>query len=299
MTQHLYISQIRTALPDLAFEKLEQSGGPFADVMVVNGEWVFRFPRTREGVQRIVAESSLLNALQDRLPLPIPRPVHMRFDPPVPGLAFLGYRRLPGQPLENAALAQVRDPFARDDLAQQLAGFLRALHAQPLAGLPAAFPGRKPSDPPADQRPAWEALYAAVRESLVPSMRPDAARAVTALFEAYLDDPALQAFEPCLRHGGFHGGSIRWEPPAARITAVVDFSMCAPGDPAYDLAALAALDGDLLERVAARYAPDPALRAALLARARFYQGTFALQEALAGLRGGDQAAYQSGMEGYI
>ena len=44
---------------------------------------------------------------------------------------------------------------------------------------------------------------------------------------------------------------------------------------------------------------DPARLAELLARARFYRGTFALQEALDGLRDGDQEAYRRGMETYI
>jgi aminoglycoside 2''-phosphotransferase len=36
-----------------------------------------------------------------------------------------------------------------------------------------------------------------------------------------------------------------------------------------------------------------------LARAAFYRGTFALQEALHGVRTGDQEAYQDGMASYV
>ena len=303
MTQHLYISQIRTALPDLAFDKLEQTGGQFADVMIINSEWVFRFPRYREGVARMVAETNLLTALQGRLPLPIPHPVHSRFEPPVPGLSFVGYRRLPGQPLLPEALAEVRNEFVRDDLAHQLAEFLRSLHHLPLAELPADLPGRMQGEASGEQRPAWEQMYADVRSKLFATMRPDARKTVTTLFEAYLDNASLHRFEPCLRHGHFGGANILWQPggegAGARVTAVIDFSSCAPGDPAYDLASIATLGGDFFERLAPRYAPDPTRRAALLARARFYQGTFALEEALAGLRDGDQHAYAHGMEDYI
>ena len=42
-----------------------------------------------------------------------------------------------------------------------------------------------------------------------------------------------------------------------------------------------------------------ALDPALLARARFYRATFALTEALDGLRDGDQEAYRRGMESYL
>lgn len=299
MTQLLYISQIRTALPDIAFDSLEQTGSQNNDVVILNREWIFRFPRTRDGVQRLQAETQLLDALQGRLPLPVPHIAHQRFDPPVPGLAFAGCRRLPGQPLLPDSLAPLRSEFLRDDLASQLAGFLRALHNLPFSELPPEFPGIAPGQPPAEQRSTWETLYAEVRARLFPAMRPDARRELTAHFEAYLDDPALHVFDPCPRHGDFGGSSILWDAEAVRITAVLDFSHCAPGDPAYDLASASAIDADLFERLAPRYAPDPTRRAVLLARARFYRGTFALQEALSGLRHSDSAAYQRGMEGYI
>jgi aminoglycoside 2''-phosphotransferase len=255
----------------------------------------------------MVAETNLLSALQGRLPLPIPHPIYTRFDPPIPGLAFVGYRRLPGQPLLPAGLAAVRNEFVRDDLARQLAEFLRALHNLPLANLPADLPGCPPGQPPGEQRATWESMYAAVREKLFAAMRPDARRAVSALFESYLDDSSLHNFEPCLRHGDFGGDNILWQPPAegspnnsgAQVTAILDFTCCAPGDPAYDLASVATLGADLFERLALRYAPDPTHRAGLLARVRFYQGTFALEEALSGLEDGDTQAYARGMENYL
>jgi aminoglycoside 2''-phosphotransferase len=37
----------------------------------------------------------------------------------------------------------------------------------------------------------------------------------------------------------------------------------------------------------------------LLARVRFYKGTFALYEALFGIENGDQAAFEAGMKTYI
>jgi aminoglycoside 2''-phosphotransferase len=290
-THLLYLSQIRTVLPSAPFDKIEQSGGEFNDVVVINGEWVFRFPRYREGVAQITAEANLLTALRGRLPLPIPDPVYQHIEPPVPGLAFMGYQRLPGEPLYREALDQARDIWVREDLAVQLAGFLRALHTIPLTEVPAALHAE-------DGREQWERMYAEVRAKLFPAMRPDARREVTALFEGYLDDPALQEFIPCLRHGDFGGSNILWDPAKGQITGVVDFSYCAPGDPAVDLAGIWSLGNDFIDRLAPRYERDETRRAALLARARFYRGTFALMEALDGLKYNDPGAYQRGMEGY-
>lgn len=267
--------------------------------MIINKEWVFRFPRYRAGVARLADEARLLEALRGLLPLAVPDPVHQSFDPPVPGLAFIGYPYLPGEPLSPEWLAGVRDEFTLDELATQLAGFLRALHHLPLTSLPPALPGRPPGDVIADSRGEWEKMYTQAREKLFFAMRPDARRQVTAHFEAYLDDPSLHDFTPCLRHGDFGGTNILWDPERGLVNAVIDFAFCAPGDPAYDLASVWTLGEDFFQRLAPRYELAETLRTGLLARARFYRGTFALSEALDGLRDNDPEAYQHGMENFI
>lgn len=323
-THLLYLSQIRTAIPSMPFETIEQASGQFNDVVAINGEWIFRFPRYREGVTRIMAESRLLETLRGRLPLPIPDPLHQRFDPPVPGLAFMGYKRLPGEPLTRDSLANVTDEWVRNDLASQLAAFLRALHHLPLTPTTPAQPEGKTAplrssggftteplprtaplhailvDPQVHEvRAEWEAMYAQVREKLFPAMRTDARREVSMLFESYLDDRALQTFNPALRHGDFGGSNILWDPAQGRVTAVIDFSYCGLGDPAYDLASVSTLSNDFYLRLVTRYEPDQAALVPMLARARFYRGTFALTEALSGLRDNDAEAYRSGMEDYV
>lgn len=298
-TEHLYLSQIRTVLPSISLDWVEITGSQFHDVLIINKTWVFRFPRYRDGVARLIAEAKLLEALRGRLPLAVPDPIHQRFDPPVPGLAFMGYPFIPGEPFTQQWLDQVHDEFVRDDLARQLAGFLRALHSLPLASLPAALPGGPSHIALSESRDSWAAMYAEVRQKLFPSMRPDARRQVAAHFEAFLDDPALHDFAPALRHGDFGGSNILWDPERGIINAVIDFSFCAAGDPACDLASIWTLGDDFFQRLAPWYDPDPARRQPLLARAHFYRGTFALKEALDGLRYNDQQAYQHGMEAFI
>ena len=295
-TQVLYLSQIRTVLRNTDIERIDPAEGQFNDIVMINKEWVFRFPRYREGVARLINETRLLEALRGRLPLPIPDPIYQVFEPPVPGLAFMGYHLLPGEPFIRAALDQVSSEWVRDDLASQLARFLRSMHAMPLDELEGLVPDFLR---PADGRAEWEVMYAQAREKLFPAMRPDARRQVSEHFEAYLDDSSLHSFNPCLRHGDFGGSNILWDSAQGKITAVIDFSFCALGDPAADLASISTLGEDFFSRLVSLYELNDARRAALLARARFYRGTFALQEALAGLRDNNRNAYQSGMEEYV
>jgi aminoglycoside 2''-phosphotransferase len=302
MTQHLYLSLISEHLPKLFFHQVEQTGGQFNDILVVNREWIFRFPRYRDGVNQLIAEAQLLDALQGKLPLAVPRMIIRNFEPPVPGLAFSGYRRILGEAIKSENI-QMLTNAGRDSLARQLAGFLLALHRIPVTDLPQYLPGAQRGEGEmnslvCDLRQQWEAFYTDVRQKLFPAIREDARKSVTQHFEAYLDDPALQAFIPCLRHGDFGGDNLLWDPAWGQACGVIDFSFCAIGDPAIDLASVSTLGEDFFNRLAARYEPDVQKLEPMLARAQFYRGTFALMEALDGLRDGDEAAYQRGMESY-
>jgi aminoglycoside 2''-phosphotransferase len=302
MTQHLYLSLISEHLPKLFFHQIEQAGGQFHDVLIVNREWIFRFPRYREGVNQLIAEAFLLDSLQGKLPLAVPRMIVKNFEPPVPGLAFSGHRRIPGETISTKDI-QLLSPSGRDSLAGQLAGFLSALHKIPLTEIPQNLPGRQSADgeikgPVCDLRADWETFYSAVRQKLFHTMRDDARKSVADHFEAYLDDPALQTFLPCLRHGDFGGDNLIWDPAWGQACGVIDFSFCAVGDPAIDLASASTLGDDFFARLSARYEPDAKKRELLLSRARFYRGTFALMEALDGLRDGDEKAYLRGIEMY-
>jgi len=286
----------------MLFERVEQSGGQRSDVLVINDVWIFRFPRLRDEVARMIAETHLLKALRGRLPLPIPEPVYHSFDYPVPGLAFVGYRRLPGEPFTRDSLGKSGDRQKHVHLAGQLVEFLRALHGIPLESLNQSNgvgSGMVIQPQVQDRRETWEALYMAVRRELFTAMREDARQAVTEHFERYLDDSALQSFTPALRHGDFCGENILWDPQRGKITGVQDFTNCAVGDPALDLAAISTLGEDFSALILRAYAAEAQDQALLKARMRFYLGTFALQEALAGLHERDQAAYLRGMASFV
>jgi aminoglycoside phosphotransferase (APT) family kinase protein len=94
---------------------------------LVNGAWVFRFPRRSIAVPLLERECKLLPAIAPTVPLPIPVPVYVGAPSSAFPWPFAGYRRLEGQ---TACSASFSDE-ARLDLAEPLARFLRALHAFP------------------------------------------------------------------------------------------------------------------------------------------------------------------------
>ena len=87
-------------MPDLQIDSVHWMRGQFNTVLVINQEWLARFPRYQAGVDILSAEVALLDALHNQLPVATPRiDVHKK-EPPVPGLVFAAYRLLPGVSLD-------------------------------------------------------------------------------------------------------------------------------------------------------------------------------------------------------
>lgn len=310
MQPDAYAAQIKAHYPQRRIDtvKLTDWGGQYNDILLVNGDTIFRFPKYELGVSLIANELAVLQTLQSRLPLPIPDPRYHHIA--TAGRSFIGYPRLPGAPLSRRRLA-ASSPAVQRRVAGQLAAFMRALQAVPVAlnwpdeaqaiahleatmshlfDIPTAELAL--TAPIGDTLPIYRGLFHAFRRHLYPHMRPDARAAMDAHFEAYFADPALHTFEPAWRHGDFGGSNILFD--GERLTAVLDFSFTGVGDPAIDLAAVSTLGEPFLELVLEQFPEGRAL----LPRARFYRGVFALEEALHGVLFDDPNAFEAGIEMY-
>ena len=96
--------------------------------LLVNGTWVFRFPKTTEVEMQIAVEALLLPAIADRLPLQIPRFHFLGRPGEYFPRRFVGYQKLAGGPgieLDPGELASGE--------AAAIGRFLAALHAVPTA----------------------------------------------------------------------------------------------------------------------------------------------------------------------
>jgi aminoglycoside phosphotransferase (APT) family kinase protein len=131
----------RTVSPELARDLIEKQFPELAPVRaespsegwdniayLVNGTYIFRFPRRTIAVDLIRTEAKVLPVIAPRLPLSIPVPVFLghpdeRFPWP-----FAGYRRISG---ETACRADL-DEEQRIRAAEPLARFLSALHQVPV-----------------------------------------------------------------------------------------------------------------------------------------------------------------------
>ena len=169
----------------------------------------------------------------------------------------MGYARLPGEPLMRERFDRLKDDEAvLAGVAEDLALFLRALHA-----IAPAEHGLAPAGEGALAE--WTRMGEEFREKLFPYMRSDARETVARNFEWALNDADMWHYDECLIHGDFGTGNILFGD--GRVSGVIDFGFCGPGDPAQDLGALLASYGEaFVERVCRHY---PALRAGCPARA--------------------------------
>jgi aminoglycoside 2''-phosphotransferase len=289
--QSVYAEIIRDSIPDFEISSVVLNyQGQNSDVLIVNESWVFRFPKYEHVLQQFRFETALLEALQGRLPLAIPAPCFVNLHDQPLGRAYMGYRLIPGEPLWREVFRQIQDETTLDALAEQLAGFLHALHSLPVHELVSHELSRM------DTLEEWLDIYSRMRSKLFDFMRSDARQWTVDHFENYLDEPANFSYPPVLKHSDFGTSNILYDSENNCITGIIDFSYAGLGDPAYDFAGLLSSYGETFIERCARFYPG---LEHILPRVRFYKGTFALFEALFGIENDDQDAFQSGISSYV
>ena len=286
--QYNYVEAIHTRYPgiDIRSARLHNHDGEFNDILIVNDDLVFRFPRHAENIPGVLREVTLLAKLQACLPLPIPNPIYTSDDVSSPGKVFMGYRLIPGRPLYREVLNNIKNKASLYGFARQLADFLSSLHHLTSSMIDL--------DLPLLDMPAWvHTFYTEAHEHLYPFMRPDARQSMDEHFDLYSNSPDLQSYQPAIIHGDFGGSNILFDND--KISGILDFSATGYGDPALDIAAVSTYGEPFFTHICQFYS----VTASLLGRAKFYRGLFALEEALYGWKNGDKEAFRRGMEQYV
>lgn len=233
---------LRCAFPDLdPIAPLCVLGVGFSSVAVETaGGVVFRVARNAAAGARYAKEARCLPLLKPRLPIAAPEPgwfVTACEDFP---FGVIGYRKLPGAPLEPDRLAT---PAARE-IAAQIGAIILALQRVPLDSL------RLPFDLEA-QHAGWVAQRDVVLPALREALAPAEYRAVARWWDAFLADDRMRRFAPVLQHGDLWYGNVLVE--GTRVVGVVDFEELGVGDPALDFTPQLYLGEPFLSRVIAAY----------------------------------------------
>ncbi|PZG51559.1 phosphotransferase [Spongiactinospora gelatinilytica] len=261
---------------------LDVREGQFHHVVIGTAR-VVCLPRTPAAAARLPARAAVLRALAGfglgfRTPVPLP--------PASDGTRYLVLDRIPGTPLPDG---EPGDPWTAAAMAEQYAAVLAGLaRAGADPDVREALPHQEPD--------RWRRFADDVRAELYPLMSGQGRRRAERELTPLAGLPHLTA---AVVHGDLGAANVLWEVPGGvpRLAGIVDWDEAGLGDPAEDLAAIAASHGTgLLERIIALTGgPGDALRA----RADVIRGTFALQQALSAHRDGDAAELADGLARYL
>jgi aminoglycoside phosphotransferase (APT) family kinase protein len=171
-------------------------------VLILDDEWVVRWPRHQLSVEEIEKEAELLPVLGPLLPVEVPRLEYVSREP-----WLVAYRLIRGEPLV------AEDP-------EGVRAFLEALHAIDVDAVPAPRP---------DWLETYRELAVKFRRVVLPLLDVDERRTGEALLA---ETETLTGFEPALTHSDL--GPAHLIVRDGRLAGVIDWGDARVGDPALD-----------------------------------------------------------------
>jgi aminoglycoside phosphotransferase (APT) family kinase protein len=219
---------IERQFPALAPARLELLGVGWDNVaFLVNGRFVFRFPRRQIAAALIEREIRVLPRLAPHLPLPIPVPELAGAPDAGYPYPFAGYALLPGTTACRSAWSDAE----RSSNGVPLARFLAALHAIPIDAETRAW---APTDDIERTNLVKRALVIEERlRAIAPGLLGIDVDALRLLVDRLATTPP-RAAPLCWAHGDLYARHLLVD-GAGRLCGVIDWGDVHLGDPALDL----------------------------------------------------------------
>lgn len=222
---NVYARSIRQAAPDLDLRSIKPLGeGWMSRALLVNDEYVFRFPKEREGSDDLIKEEAILARLAEQTSLALPRFAFKGAQ--ANGLNFVGYKLIPGTLLTSESFALL-SAGAQQTALTQIAAFMDTLQRFPVADAEAAgVPRQDPRTMCADRLDALRRRRANVPADVISH----AERRV----RSFLETPAYHRYEPRLTHGEIAPNHLLFDERVQRLSGIIDFGDMAITDPDTD-----------------------------------------------------------------
>ena len=252
------VEEARAAIGSLGVDAdgpLEAIGDGWAyHTFLLDGQWIFRFPRRADVHAALNKEAHILPRLAPRVPFQVPRFEHRGEHN---GWWFVGYRRIAGRALAAADLC--------GPAAASVARALRALHAVPPAELFGDTDGRE----------EWRRTFEQLRDEAAVDLRgrcgADVLAAVSRGFDRFLGEDLPRLPRACVVHCDLGREHLVMTAAGDQLVGIIDFEDAATGDPAIDFVGLLILtDLRTVQRVLNSYRPERDLDLRFVARMQFY-----------------------------
>lgn len=224
---------IAEQFPDLPAGRVSgPRSGTSNDCFLVDGEWVFRFPKRDSAEVELRRERVCLPRLWDAARVAVPRFVFFGRPSPAYARPFVGYRVIRGRRLERALLDRLSDE-EREAVARELGPFLSLLHGQPLDEVRAALAGEGIELTPSVvgwTSDAGELFRSQVEERLAAHRDdPDQPR-LLALYEHVMEGLAGLPPDRVLLHADLSEKHLLYDEQRPGLAGVIDFGNVCAGD---------------------------------------------------------------------
>ena len=282
-TLEQYQKQIRLSEPSLTIKNVDlNSEGLVNDIVIINKNRVFRFPKHDWAIDHLLQEARCLELASQHLDMPLPK--WTVYDGEFIGMPFVGYDWIPGKALQQFEMLRLPERD-QDRLAEQLTTFLLQMHQIPMKDVEAAEIGRSVTMRSYED---WVKLYERVQEHLFPHLMKVSQEWVEQHFAPVLTDPHFMDCDLTFMNGDLGQYHLLYNPETHLLNGVIDFGTAGLGDPACDFCCLLNQYGEpFLHRMSSYY---PNL-GAMIDRIRFWTGTLELQWLLGGLRYPDDPSW--------
>ena len=269
-----YKERIRQLAPEVAVNSISLNReGLLNDVVIINDELIFRFPKHEYGFKHLKDEARILRLLQNYITLDIPSPLYETDD-------CLAYRMIPGETLRRDVLMKLPNSD-QQAVADQLAQFLKELHGVPINEI-ADF--EMPMADALMRYEGWVNVYARIREKVFPLLMPHVREWVTEHFESHLAARSNFEYELRVVDTDIPPYHIMYDRQRRGINGIIDFGSAGLGDPAIDFGVIIYNYGEsFMDRFYGVY-PEAET---YLKRARFYAGAHEVRWLLTGLERND------------
>ena len=225
MNAEFFLNKIKEEFPELVWKKYRYvSHGYDHDVVILDDKVVFRFPKSKEYENSLYNETKLLSYLKKKIHTGIPDYFLISKNKSLAGYKFLDGREL------NFSLFKRLGSTEKDDIAQQIAGFLTNLHTIPKS---IAKKYKVTTD---DAAKSYNRLVNDTEKYLFPRLNKKEILLVTEYFKE-LKIALDFKHADVLIHKDLTWEHIFWDSKKKKVN-IIDFSDRSFGDPASDFTGL-------------------------------------------------------------
>ncbi|EEL51556.1 MULTISPECIES: aminoglycoside phosphotransferase family protein [Bacillus cereus group] len=228
-----YRQYIQQALPNTTIHSYEQNENGWDNVaIIINNEWLFRFPRKSEYAERIPREKQLCEVLSQsvqKLKIPQYNTLYNNKSDSIPVCSY--YKLIHGKPLTTKVIEKLTTQ-ERETVIIQVATFLASLHTIPIEdAVRWKFTSEKPIS-------YWQEIQKKLHDYLALTLTSLERETFDYLFEGFFEHTHASDFKRTIIHADFTHRHILFDEEKRSIAGIIDFGDAQIGDPAFDFAGL-------------------------------------------------------------